>query len=93
MCYIDTHLASYSGFYVFLFSLSTYFLYKEKTLTNRRMHIFWMTSVFLIGAFGALINASSGIQDAIVIYTALRTQDYDAFIAYVTANETQTAIT
>jgi len=81
------------GFYVFLFSLSTYFLYKGKSLFHRRIHIIWTTSIFLIGTLGALINAASGIQDAVVIYTALRTQNFDPFFAYVTANETQTAIT
>lgn len=81
------------GFYVFLFSLSTYFLYKGKHLLNRKLHIFWTTSAFLIGTFGALINASSGIQDAVAIYTAMRTQNFIPFFAYATANETQNAIT
>jgi len=81
------------GFYVLLFSLSTYFLYRGETVFNRKLHFFWTITVFFISTFGALINASSGIQDAVVIYTAMRTQDFNPFFAFVTQNEMQTVIT
>jgi len=86
-------LACILGFYVLLFSLSTYFLYKSKTVYNRRLHLFWTIAVFVISTFGALMNVSSGIQDAVVIYTAMRSQDFNPFFAYVMQNEMQTAIT
>ncbi|KIK59194.1 hypothetical protein GYMLUDRAFT_1005304, partial [Collybiopsis luxurians FD-317 M1] len=81
------------GFYLVIFSLSTYFLCKGRYIVRPRLHLTWTTLVFLISTLGALLSISNGIMDAVVIYTAIRTQDFGPFEKYVTHNETQTVIT
>ncbi|KAF5357319.1 hypothetical protein D9758_005836 [Tetrapyrgos nigripes] len=81
------------GFYALLFGLSTYFLCKNKLISRRELHLAWTTALFLISTFGALINASSGIMDAVVMYDALRTQNFGPFISYSSHDQTQTIIT
>ncbi|KAF5357333.1 hypothetical protein D9758_005827 [Tetrapyrgos nigripes] len=87
-----TLAAAIFGFYVLLFGLSTYFLCKNKQIVRRRLHLTWTTFLFLISTFGALINASSGIMDAVVMYTAVSTQDFTQFIKHSSSDRTQEII-
>jgi hypothetical protein len=80
------------GFYLLLFGLSTYFLCKHKHILRRELHLIWTTALFLISTFGALVNASGGIMDTVVMYTAVRTQNYAPFISYSTHDRTQTIL-
>ncbi|KAK7473118.1 hypothetical protein VKT23_001219 [Stygiomarasmius scandens] len=80
------------GFYILLFAMSTYFLSKHKSVFRRRLHLVWTTTLFFITTFGAIINAASGIMDTVIMYTAVRTQDFQPFIEYSTHDNTQTAI-
>ncbi|THU76539.1 hypothetical protein K435DRAFT_770979 [Dendrothele bispora CBS 962.96] len=80
------------SFYVLLFSLSTYFLSKHKSIFRRKLHLAWTTALFFITTFGGLINAASSIMDTVVLYTALQTQDFQPFINYSSHDKTQTAM-
>jgi hypothetical protein len=81
------------GVYALLFGTLIYFLRNGKVIVHQKLFVIWAISVFLISSVGALANASSGIQDAVVLYNALRTQNYGPFLQYVTQDETQTALT
>ncbi|KIK64624.1 hypothetical protein GYMLUDRAFT_160633, partial [Collybiopsis luxurians FD-317 M1] len=81
------------GIYLVIFGLSTYFLSRGRYIYSSSLHLIWTTVIFLVSTSGALFSVASGILDAVVIYTAIRTQDFGPFEKYVTHNETQTVIT
>ncbi|THV00896.1 hypothetical protein K435DRAFT_776269 [Dendrothele bispora CBS 962.96] len=78
------------GFYLFLFGLSTCFLLKNQTIFHRRLHLIWTTCLFLTSTLGGLIEACSQIRGAVIIYNALRTQNFDQFSNYVSNDKIQT---
>ncbi|THU96537.1 hypothetical protein K435DRAFT_892462 [Dendrothele bispora CBS 962.96] len=76
-----------TGFYVFLFGLSTYFLLKHRVISRRRLHLLWTTSLFTISSFGSLMSVINHLMNAVVIYNALRTQSLDHFQEYNTRDK------
>ncbi|KAF9056871.1 hypothetical protein BDP27DRAFT_1433327 [Rhodocollybia butyracea] len=81
------------GFYTLLFGLSVHFLYKGKNIPHRNLHIAWIISLFLITSVGGIISAATGIDDLVVIYNTLRTQDLAAFVKFFNANTAETVMT
>ncbi|KIK50664.1 hypothetical protein GYMLUDRAFT_182424, partial [Collybiopsis luxurians FD-317 M1] len=72
-----------SGFYTLLFGLSCYFLYRGKNINHHKLHLAWIISLFLITTLGGLISASSGLDDLVVAYTAVRTQNFAPNSLYI----------
>ncbi|THV01216.1 hypothetical protein K435DRAFT_793557 [Dendrothele bispora CBS 962.96] len=85
-------LFDWLGFYLFLFGLSTCFLLKNQTIFHRQLHLIWTTCLFLISTSGGLIEACSQIRGAVIIYNALKTQNFDQFFSYMTHDKIQTLV-
>ncbi|KIK68213.1 hypothetical protein GYMLUDRAFT_154011, partial [Collybiopsis luxurians FD-317 M1] len=85
-------LMFYRGFYILLFDLSCYFLYKGKGITYRKLHLTWIISLFIISTLGGLINASSNLDDLVAAYTALLTRDDGPFFEFLQQSERETVM-
>ncbi|KIK56262.1 hypothetical protein GYMLUDRAFT_87349 [Collybiopsis luxurians FD-317 M1] len=80
------------GFYVLVFGLSCYLLYKNHNIGRRKLHLTWTISLFFISSLGGLINASSGLDDLVQIYTTLLTQDPTPLLKFVQKSERETVM-
>ncbi|THU78406.1 hypothetical protein K435DRAFT_887809 [Dendrothele bispora CBS 962.96] len=57
-----------------------------------RLHLIWTTCLFLISTSGGLIEAYGQIRGAVIIYNALKTQNFDQFSGYETHDKIQTLV-
>ncbi|THU88507.1 hypothetical protein K435DRAFT_916994 [Dendrothele bispora CBS 962.96] len=57
-----------------------------------RLHLIWTTCLFLISTSGGLIEACDQIRGAVIIYNALKTQNFDQFSVYETHDKIQTSV-
>ncbi|KIK66401.1 hypothetical protein GYMLUDRAFT_239358 [Collybiopsis luxurians FD-317 M1] len=80
------------GFYTLLFGLSCYLLHKNRNIGHRKLHLTWTIALFFISTLGGLINAASGLDDLVVAYTALLTQDADPFFDFLSQSKRETVM-
>ncbi|EEB88945.1 hypothetical protein MPER_13021 [Moniliophthora perniciosa FA553] len=76
------------GFYFLLFGLAVYFFWVRQTRTKRRLHLWWMTTLFVLSLSSASLKAGQTIDNAVLGFRAATTQDFDPLLDWRTTNAT-----
>ncbi|KAK7047158.1 hypothetical protein VNI00_006824 [Paramarasmius palmivorus] len=59
---------------------------------NRRLHIAWITSLFVVTTVAAFVITASDIMDGVISFTSLKTQDPSHFLSYGVYDPAKTGI-
>ncbi|ESK93537.1 hypothetical protein Moror_1635 [Moniliophthora roreri MCA 2997] len=81
------------GFYALLFGQLLHFLWTRPNVINRRLHIIWITCLFVMATTTSFVSLASSIEDAVVYFRALQTQDLDPFFTYLGPSQAKAGIT
>uniref|UniRef100_A0A0W0FTM8 Uncharacterized protein n=1 Tax=Moniliophthora roreri TaxID=221103 RepID=A0A0W0FTM8_MONRR len=74
------------GFYILLFGLVVYFLCVRHTGAKRKLHLWWMTTLFVLSLSSALMDMGLEIHTSALGFQTATTQDLDPLLDWVTIN-------
>ncbi|KAI3608200.1 hypothetical protein WG66_006514 [Moniliophthora roreri] len=74
------------GFYILLYGLAVYFFCVRQTRVKRRLHLWWMTTLFVLSFSSASLKAGQIIHNAILGFQAATTRDFDPPLDWMTTN-------
>ncbi|EEB90623.1 hypothetical protein MPER_11144 [Moniliophthora perniciosa FA553] len=63
------------GFYVLLFGMVVYFLFTRQNMVNRKLHLGWVITLFVLSVSSALLHAGTILREAALGFHAASTKD------------------
>ncbi|EEB89328.1 hypothetical protein MPER_12583 [Moniliophthora perniciosa FA553] len=70
------------GFYVLLFGMVVYFLSTRRNMVNKKLHLGWVITLFVLSASSALLRAGLILREAALAFHAASMQDIDPLVEW-----------